>query len=58
MQRKYPSLKRDSYWIKISDNLYNDMKDVINDKRYRDLSDYEDFQDAFDEWYKYTIRNI
>ena len=58
MQRKYPSLKKDSYWIKISDNLYNDMKDVINDKRYRDLSDYEDFQDAFDEWYKYTIRNI
>ena len=58
MQRKYPSLKKDSYWIKISDNLYNDMKDVINDKKYRDLSDYEDFQDAFDEWYKYTIRNI
>ena len=58
MQKKYPSLKKDSYWIKISDNLYNDMKDVINDKKYGDFSDYEDFQDAFDDWYKYTMKNI
>ncbi len=58
MQRKYPSLKRDTYWIKLSDNFYDDMKDVINDKRYRDFSDYKDFQEAFNDWYKYTMRNI
>jgi hypothetical protein len=58
MQRKYPSLKRDSYWIKLSDNFYDDMKDVINNKKYRDFSDYEDFKDAFNDWYKYTMRNI
>ena len=58
MQRKYPNLKRDTYRLKLSDNFYDDMKDVINNKRYRDFSDYEDFQNAFDDWYKYTMRNI
>ena len=58
MQRKYPSLKKDTYWIKLSDNLYDDMKDVINDKKYRDFDDYDDFKKAFDDWYKYTTRNI
>jgi len=58
MQRKYPSLKRDTYWVKMSDNFYNDTKDVINNKRYRNFSDYDDFKEAFDDWYNYTIRNI
>jgi hypothetical protein len=42
----------------MSNNFYDDMKDVINNKRYRDFSDYDDFRDAFDNWYKYTMRNI
>ena len=58
MQRKYPSLKRDSYRIRLSDNFYDDMKDVINNKRYRDFQDYDDFKDAFNERYNYTMRNI
>ncbi len=58
MQKKYPSLKKDTYWIKLSENLYKDMKDVIDNKKYRDLDDYDDFKEAFDDWYKYTIRNI
>ena len=58
LQRKYPSLKRDTYWLKMSNNFYDDMKDVINNKRYRDFSNYDDFRDAFDNWYKYTMRNI
>ena len=58
MQRKYPSLKKDSYWIKLSDNLYKDMEDAIYDRKYRDFKDYDDFQEAFDDWYKYTINNI
>ena len=58
LQRKYPSLKSDTYWVNLSNNFYNDMRDVINNKRYRDFSDYDDFRDAFDNWYKYTMRNI
>ena len=58
MQRKYPVLKRDTYWIRLSDNLYNDMKDIVNNKRNRDLEDYDDFLDAINEWYQYTMRNI
>ena len=58
MQREYPSLKKDNFWIRLSDNFYNDMKDVINNKKVRDFDDYDDFQKAFDEWYKYTMQNI
>ena len=58
MQRKYPALKKDNYWIRLSENFYDDMKDVINNKKSRDFDDYEDFEDAFDEWYEYTMRNI
>ena len=58
MQRKYPSLKRDTFWLKLSDNLYDDLKDVVDNKKVRDFEDYDDFQDAFDDWYNYTMRNI
>ena len=58
MQRENPSLKKDSYWIKLSDNFYDDLKDVINNKKNRDFDDYDDFQKAFDDWYKYTMQNI
>jgi hypothetical protein len=58
MQRKYPSLKKDTYRIKISDNFYNDMKDVINNKKSRNFDDYDDYIKAFNDWYKYTTQNI
>ena len=58
MQAKYPHLKKDTYWIKLSDNLYNDMEDVIDNKKSRDFDNYDDFQEAFNDWYEYTMRNI
>ena len=58
VSRQYPYLGRDTYWKKISDNFYDDMKDVINDKRSRDFEDYEDFIKAFKDWYQYTMTNI
>ena len=58
MGRKYPKLNRDTYWVRLSNNFYDDMKDVINNKKSRDFEDYDDFKDAFDDWYNYTIRNI
>ena len=57
MQKKYPSLKKDSYWSKLSTNFYNDMKDVIDNKKSRDFDTYDDYVKAFNDWYKYTTRN-
>ena len=57
-QRQYPRLKKDTYWKKISNNLYDDMEDVIRNKSARDFDDYTDFKKAFDEWYEYTMRNV
>ena len=58
MQAKYTHLKRDTYWIKLSNNFYDDMEDIIDNKKNRDLEDYDDFQEAFNDWYEYTMRNI
>ena len=58
MQRKYPSLKKDTYWIRLSENFKDKMRDVLDDKRYRDFDDYDDFDKAFNQWYEYTMRNI
>ena len=58
MQRQYPSLKKDNFWIKMSDSFYDSMKDVIDNKKSRNFDDYDEFQKAFDDWYKYTLQNI
>jgi len=57
MQKNYPSLKKDTYWTKLSNNFYNDMKDVIDNKKSRDFDTYDDYVKAFNDWYKYTTRN-
>jgi hypothetical protein len=58
MQRQYPHLKKNTYWKKLSNNFYNDMKDVVRNKSPRDFDDYDDFKSAFDDWYEYTMRNV
>lgn len=58
LQRLYPNLKKDYYWITLSNNFANDMKDIVNDKRYKNLDDYDDFLDAYNDWYRYTMQNI
>ena len=57
LKKEYPSLKRDSYWIELSEDLYDNMKDVINNRSSREFRDYDDFETAFNKWYKYTYRN-
>ena len=58
MQRKYPALKKDNFWLKMSESFYNSMKDVIDNKKSRNFDDYDDFEKAFGDWYNYTISNI
>ncbi len=58
MQRQYPHIKKSTYWKTLSNNFYNDMKDVVRNKSPRDFDDYDDFKSAFDDWYEYTMRNV
>ena len=57
LKKDYPSLKRDSYWIELSDDFYNNMKDVVNNRSSREFRDYSDFESAFNKWFRYTYRN-
>ena len=57
LKKEYPSLKKDSYWIELSEDFYDNMKDVVNDRSSREFRDYDDFEAAFNKWYKYTYRN-
>jgi len=56
LRRGSNALKNDSYWTRLSDNFYDNMGDVINDRKNREFSDYRDFLDAFNVWFKYTSR--
>ena len=58
LKRKYPFLKKSISRNTLSNNFYDDMKDVVNNKKVRDFDDYDDFKKAFDDWYEYTMRNI
>ena len=57
MKKEYPSLKKDTYWTKLSDTFYNNMKDVVNNKKSRNFEDYDDYVKAFNSRYKYTTQN-
>ena len=57
MKKEYPSLKKDTYWVKLSDNFYSNIKDVINGKKSRNFEDYDDYVKAFNSRYKYTTQN-
>ena len=57
MKRYYPSLKKDTYWRMMSDGLHENIKALI-DGKHGNFDDYDDFEKAFDEWYKYTTTNI
>jgi hypothetical protein len=56
-EKESRSLRNDKYWHTLSDNLYQDMKDVINNKKNRDLEDRSDFRSAFLDWFEYTYQN-
>lgn len=50
-------LRTDSYWQRLSDALYTNMRDVVLGNYYRAFRTYSDFLSAFRDWYNYTIRN-
>jgi hypothetical protein len=56
-EKESKSLRNSTYWHTLSDNLYQDMKDVINNKKNRDFDDRSDFRSAFLDWFEYTYQN-
>jgi hypothetical protein len=57
LKRQTSKLRNDTYWQRLSDSFYDNMRDVINDRNNRTFSDWSDFMDAFNEWFRYTSRN-
>jgi len=39
----------------MSDELYDNMEDIINDRRNKEFDNYDEFFDAFEDWYSYTL---
>jgi len=58
LKKRYSFLKKDYFWRSMSEDFYDDMKDIINNKRPRDLSNYDEFKDAFNDRYDYTMDRI
>lgn len=55
LKSDYPRLKTNNTWIDMSDELYDNMKDVVNDASNKQFSDYSEYLDAFKDRYQYTI---
>jgi hypothetical protein len=51
-------LRNDSYWQRLSDTLYTNMIDVVNNRSNRVFYNYNDFLRAFNEWFRYTSNNV
>jgi hypothetical protein len=57
LKRQSSRLRNDTYWQRLSDTFYTNMRDVVNDARNRLFYNWSDFINAFNEWYQYTSRN-
>jgi hypothetical protein len=57
LKRTSYKLRTDTYWQRLSDTFYTNMREVVNDRSGRVFSYYSDFLSAFNEWYRYTSRN-
>ncbi|MBU0626297.1 hypothetical protein KKH82_02470 [Patescibacteria group bacterium] len=55
LEDDYPDLEDNNTRQNMSDDFYDDMKDILDDRSNRTLDDYGDFVDAFKDRYNYTI---
>ena len=54
LKSEYPRLRNNTTWKNLSDELYENMWDVINKKSNREFKDYDDFDTAFRYWFTRT----
>ncbi len=55
---EYPSFNWNSNWKNLSDNLYKNMRDVLDNKAWRKFTNYDKFFSDFMVWYNITINVI
>ena len=58
LRSEYPKLKNNTTWKNLSDELYKNMRDVINKKSDRKFDDYDDFDEDFRYRFNYTQRRM
>ena len=56
LRSEYPRIKSSSVWKNLSDELYENMWDVVNQRSNREFQDYDDFDDDFRYRFSYTQR--
>ena len=50
-------LKYNTTWRNMSDDLRDEMEKIINDDSDKLYDNYDEFEDGFNDWYSYTIKN-
>ncbi len=58
LKEENSELRHDDDRDDLSDDLYDDMKDILDDDNGRSFDDYDEFFEAFEIWYAYTIEAI
>lgn len=57
LEKDYRRLKNSSEWKRISNNFYDAMQDVLNDRRSAKYRNWSEFYAGFQEWLSYTVRS-
>jgi hypothetical protein len=58
LKNEYSYFRTYNTWIVLSNNLYANMKDVLDDENDRKFTNYSEFMTDFQDWYNRTINVI
>ena len=56
LKNQYTKLRNSTTWENMSDDFFDDMEDIIDERSSRTYDTYDDYYDGFTDWYNYTIR--
>ena len=54
LKSEYPRLRNNTTWKNLSDDLYENMWDVVHKRSNREFQDYDDFDRGFRYWFNRT----
>lgn len=55
LENKYSKLRNSTRWQTMSDDLKDAMEEIINDESNKTYDNYDEFMDAWNDRYRYTI---
>ena len=56
LERDYPRLRNSTEWRRLSNNFYDSMQDILNNRSSAQYRNWKEFYAGFQEWLSFTVR--